>query len=364
MSDDIRWICSYVLSEDSGGLGTVCIYEATSSRGDSRPRRSSRPGGRRDHPRRRHRDRAARSGRRRRLGARTCRPGERDERPKVVSTAACFAALPGRPSRSAAATWPAGLSVRSRRVSDALNGACPAGGTGRHALARHRPRAGPADGARAAPVADRDAARGATGVEPEQRADVFYVVALAWVRLVPTPTTRRNGGATTRRSRSRSTTTGATWGLQAARYAIGELGAGKPLAGADASAPRSGRRRREVDGAATRHHRAARGALRIARAARRPPTSCCRPGELGRAASRAASSIDEIAQSVRLSRSATSPPSTSASASSTRSPRRAVMRARCSTRRSSMPTASARRCSDVGDVGTWAAVLDTEPGSG
>jgi hypothetical protein len=29
-----------------------------------------------------------------------------------------------------------------------------------------------------------------------------------------------------------------------------------------------------------------------------------------------------------------------------------------------MPTASARRCSDVGDVGTWAAVLDTEPGSG
>ena len=30
MSDDIRWIRSYVLSEDSGNLGTVCIYEATS----------------------------------------------------------------------------------------------------------------------------------------------------------------------------------------------------------------------------------------------------------------------------------------------------------------------------------------------
>ena len=30
MSEDIRWIRSYVLSEDSGGLGTVCIYEATS----------------------------------------------------------------------------------------------------------------------------------------------------------------------------------------------------------------------------------------------------------------------------------------------------------------------------------------------
>ena len=31
MSDDIRWIRSYVLAEPgSGGLGTVCIYQATS----------------------------------------------------------------------------------------------------------------------------------------------------------------------------------------------------------------------------------------------------------------------------------------------------------------------------------------------
>ena len=30
MSDDIRWIRSYVLSEEAGGLGTVCIYEASS----------------------------------------------------------------------------------------------------------------------------------------------------------------------------------------------------------------------------------------------------------------------------------------------------------------------------------------------
>jgi hypothetical protein len=30
MSDDIRWIRSYVLAEDSGNLGTVCIYEASS----------------------------------------------------------------------------------------------------------------------------------------------------------------------------------------------------------------------------------------------------------------------------------------------------------------------------------------------
>lgn len=30
MSDDIRWIRSYVLEEDGGAVGTVCIYQATS----------------------------------------------------------------------------------------------------------------------------------------------------------------------------------------------------------------------------------------------------------------------------------------------------------------------------------------------
>ena len=30
MPDDIRWIRSYVLGEDDGTLGTVCIYEASS----------------------------------------------------------------------------------------------------------------------------------------------------------------------------------------------------------------------------------------------------------------------------------------------------------------------------------------------
>ena len=30
MSDDIRWIRSYVLEEGAGTVGTVCIYEATS----------------------------------------------------------------------------------------------------------------------------------------------------------------------------------------------------------------------------------------------------------------------------------------------------------------------------------------------
>jgi hypothetical protein len=30
MSDDVRWIRSYVLAEEGGEVGTVCIYQATS----------------------------------------------------------------------------------------------------------------------------------------------------------------------------------------------------------------------------------------------------------------------------------------------------------------------------------------------
>jgi hypothetical protein len=30
MSEDIRWIRSYVLPESDGGLGTVCVYQASS----------------------------------------------------------------------------------------------------------------------------------------------------------------------------------------------------------------------------------------------------------------------------------------------------------------------------------------------
>jgi hypothetical protein len=30
MSDDVRWIRSYVLEENGGSVGTVCIYQATS----------------------------------------------------------------------------------------------------------------------------------------------------------------------------------------------------------------------------------------------------------------------------------------------------------------------------------------------
>ena len=52
MPESVRWIRSYVLEENAGSLGTVCIYEA--SRRDSRARRPRRPSGRRDHPDRRH----------------------------------------------------------------------------------------------------------------------------------------------------------------------------------------------------------------------------------------------------------------------------------------------------------------------
>jgi Protein of unknown function (DUF4242) len=30
ISDDIRWIRSYVLQEDGGSVGTVCVYQASS----------------------------------------------------------------------------------------------------------------------------------------------------------------------------------------------------------------------------------------------------------------------------------------------------------------------------------------------
>ena len=30
MSDEVRWIRSYVVEEPAGGLGTLCIYQATS----------------------------------------------------------------------------------------------------------------------------------------------------------------------------------------------------------------------------------------------------------------------------------------------------------------------------------------------
>ena len=54
MSDDIRWIRSYVLEEGGGSVGTVCIYEATSPEAIREHAEPRRPAGRRDHPDRRH----------------------------------------------------------------------------------------------------------------------------------------------------------------------------------------------------------------------------------------------------------------------------------------------------------------------
>src|SRR5881392_2912532 len=42
MSDDIRWIRSYVLEEGGGSVGTVCIYHATSE--DKVREHAARPG--------------------------------------------------------------------------------------------------------------------------------------------------------------------------------------------------------------------------------------------------------------------------------------------------------------------------------
>ena len=50
MSDDIRWIRSYVLAEDAGSVGTVCIYEASSPEAIREHGVARRSAGRRDHP--------------------------------------------------------------------------------------------------------------------------------------------------------------------------------------------------------------------------------------------------------------------------------------------------------------------------
>ena len=57
MSDDVRWIRTYVVQEESGKLGTVCLYEGTSADEGPRAGRAHRHARRRDHPRRRHRHR-------------------------------------------------------------------------------------------------------------------------------------------------------------------------------------------------------------------------------------------------------------------------------------------------------------------
>ena len=54
MSDDIRWIRSYVLEEDGGSVGTVCVYQATSPDKVREHASRARPPGRRGDQGRRH----------------------------------------------------------------------------------------------------------------------------------------------------------------------------------------------------------------------------------------------------------------------------------------------------------------------
>ena len=61
MPDDIRWIRSYVLGEESGALGTVCIYQASSDEAIRKHADARRPASDRNHPYRRHGDRQTRS---------------------------------------------------------------------------------------------------------------------------------------------------------------------------------------------------------------------------------------------------------------------------------------------------------------
>ena len=60
MSDDIRWIRSYVVHEGDGTLGTVCIYQASSP--EKIREHASRAGLPATHPGGRHGDPAARPG--------------------------------------------------------------------------------------------------------------------------------------------------------------------------------------------------------------------------------------------------------------------------------------------------------------
>ena len=63
MSDEVRWIRTYVVEEDDGKLGTVCIYEGTSAEAIRRHADEHRHVGRRDHQGRRHGHRPRRPGR-------------------------------------------------------------------------------------------------------------------------------------------------------------------------------------------------------------------------------------------------------------------------------------------------------------
>ena len=103
----------------------------------------------------------------------------------------------------------------------------PAGRAGRDALARHRPRARPADGARDAPVADRAAPGRAAGPRRGRRGRSSTTSACSpGSAVTSTPTSRRSGSATTWRSRP----TPATWTWPACargRSCCSHVGAGR-----------------------------------------------------------------------------------------------------------------------------------------
>ena len=61
MPADIRWLRSYVLDEADGTLGTVCVYQASSTEAIRRAREARRHAGARDPRRGGHRSRATRS---------------------------------------------------------------------------------------------------------------------------------------------------------------------------------------------------------------------------------------------------------------------------------------------------------------
>ena len=84
MSDQVRWIRSYVVQEDDGKLGTVCIYEGVSPEAIRTPRRERRHVGRRDHPGRGHRDRPRGPGLRLRRATRAGGSGRRPARLVVL----------------------------------------------------------------------------------------------------------------------------------------------------------------------------------------------------------------------------------------------------------------------------------------
>ena len=208
------------------------------------------------------------------------------------------------------------------------------------------------------------------GVEPEQRADVFYVSLLAWVGCWVDAYDQAKWWGDDQSIKVKIYDHGRNpVGLQAARYAIGELGAGKPsLERMRVRAAFVAGGRREVDGVATRHCQAARElALRIG-VGKTAANELLQTWERwdGRGEPRGLKH-DEIAQSVRL----VAVGDVAAFHERERGVEHAIAKTRGYAGTLLDPAIVDAYCecaptllADVGDVGTWAAVLDTEPGLG